>query len=135
MSELLRLKVSPKGQITLPKRVRASLSIKDYVYLEIKGNKAVLKPVSFVDEFEDMVVRELKYDGYSAEQIEEILPEKKKKLSQAILEELKGQGEEIAVQSSRKKNTEAKFESALSSESALEKDWLLPEEEEAWSHL
>ena len=135
MSELLRLKVSPKGQITLPKRVRASLSIKDYVYLEIKGDKAVLKPVSFVDEFEDMVVRELKYDGYSAEQIEEILPEKKKKLSQAILEELKGQGEEIAVQSSRKKNTEAKFESALSSESALEKDWLLPEEEEAWSHL
>ena len=82
-----------------------------------------------------MVVRELKYDGYSAEQIEEILPEKKKKLSQAILEELKGQGEEIAVQSSRKKNTEAKFETALSSESALEKDWLLPEEEEAWSHL
>ena len=134
MSELLRLKVSPKGQITLPKRVRTSLSIKDYVYLEIKGNKAVLKPVSFVDEFEDMVVRELKYDGYSAEQIEEILPEKKKKLSQAILEELKGQGEEIAVQSSRKKNTEAKFETALSSESALEKDWLLPEEEEAWSH-
>lgn len=135
MSELLRLKVSPKGQITLPKRVRASLSIKDYVYLEIKGDKAVLKPVSVIDEFEDMVVRDLRYGGYSAEQIEEILPEKKKMLSQAILEELKGQGEEIAVQSPRKKNAEAKFGTALSSESALEKDWLLPEEEEAWSHL
>lgn len=28
-----------------------------------------------------------------------------------------------------------KFETALLSESALSKDWLLPEEEEAWQHL
>jgi hypothetical protein len=27
------------------------------------------------------------------------------------------------------------FETALLSESALSKDWLLPEEEEAWQHL
>jgi hypothetical protein len=28
-----------------------------------------------------------------------------------------------------------RFETALLSESALGKDWLLPEEEEAWQHL
>jgi hypothetical protein len=28
-----------------------------------------------------------------------------------------------------------KFESALLSESALQKDWLKPEEDEAWQHL
>jgi hypothetical protein len=31
--------------------------------------------------------------------------------------------------------TQEKFETALLSESSLAKDWLLPEEEDAWQHL
>ncbi len=94
MGEVLKLKVSPKGQITLPKRVRKDMEIKDYVYLEVKGNRAMLKPVSFEEEFEDLIVREMEHEGYSEAQIKEMLPEKKKNLSQAILEELESRKQE-----------------------------------------
>lgn len=40
MNEVLKLKVGPKGQVTLPKKVRSKLSIKDYVYLDVKEDKA-----------------------------------------------------------------------------------------------
>jgi len=94
MGEVLKLKVSPKGQITLPKRVRTEMEIKDYIYLEVKGNRALLKPVSFEDEFEDLIVRDLEYEGYSKDQIEEILPEKKKNLSKAIMEKFESRKKE-----------------------------------------
>jgi len=88
MYEVLKLKVSSKGQITLPKRVRTEMEIKDYVYLEVKGDRALMKAVSFAEEFEDLIVRELEHEGYSKDQIEEMLPEKKKLFSKAIMEEL-----------------------------------------------
>ncbi len=94
MGEVLKLKVSPKGQITLPKRVRNEMNIKDYIYLEVKGNRALLKPVSFEEEFEDLIVRELEHEGYSKDQIEGMLPEKKKNLSKAITEELESRKKE-----------------------------------------
>jgi len=94
MGEVLKLKVSPKGQITLPKRVRAEMNIKDYIYLELKGNRAVLKPVSFEEEFEDLIVRELEHEGYSKDQIEEMLIGRKKNLSKAIMEELESRKKE-----------------------------------------
>ncbi len=97
MGELLKLKVSPKGQITLPKRVRKEMVIKDFIYLEVKGNKAILKPVTFEEEFEDLIVRELEYEGYSKVQIDEMLPEKKKDLSKAILEELESRKDEETI--------------------------------------
>jgi len=94
MGEVLKLKVSPKGQITLPKRVRTEMEIKDYIYLEVKGNRALLKPVSFEEEFEDLIVREMEHEGYSKDQIVGMLPEKKKSLSKAIMEELESRKEE-----------------------------------------
>jgi len=94
MGEVLKLKVSSKGQITLPKRVRAEMDIKDYVYLEVKGKRAMLKPVSFEEEFEDLIVRELEHEGYSKDQIVEMLPERKKNLSKAIMEELESRKKE-----------------------------------------
>ncbi|MEW6623054.1 MAG: AbrB/MazE/SpoVT family DNA-binding domain-containing protein [Bacillota bacterium] len=97
MGELLKLKVSPKGQITLPKKVRTNLSIRDYIYLEIKGDKAELKSVSFVDELQELIIRDLKREGYSAKQIQEMLPEKKKQLSKALAEELKKRSKEETV--------------------------------------
>ena len=97
MSEVLKLKVSPKGQITLPKRVRTEMEIKDYIYLEVKGNRALMKPVSFEEEFEDLIVREMEHEGYSKDQIVGMLPEKKKSLSKAIMEELESRKEEDAL--------------------------------------
>ena len=93
MGEVLKLKVSPKGQITLPKRVCKEMNIKDYIYLEVKGNRAMLKPVSFEEEFEDLIFRELEHEGYSKDQIEGMLLEKKN-LSKAIMEELESRKKE-----------------------------------------
>lgn len=97
MGEVLKLKVSPKGQITLPKSVRKDMEIKDYIYLEVKGRRALLKPVSFEDEFDDLIVRELEYEGYSKSKIKEMLPEKKKSLSKAIIEELESRKQEDTI--------------------------------------
>lgn len=97
MSNMLKLKVSPKGQITLPKKLRSDLAIKDYVYLEVKHNRAVLKPVSFADEFDDLIVRDLIHEGYGSEEIVMLLPEKKKELSKAILKEVEDRSKEDVV--------------------------------------
>jgi len=97
MGELLKLKVSPKGQITLPKKVRTNLSIRDYIYLEIKDDKAELKSVSFVDELEELIIRDLKREGYTAKEIQHMLPKKKKQLSKALVEELNERSNEETV--------------------------------------
>ena len=56
--ERLKLKISPKGQIT-PKKVREQLFTGDYVYLNLEKDKAILEPVSFIDEFEDLILRDV----------------------------------------------------------------------------
>jgi len=88
MGELLKLKVSPKGQITLPKKVRTRLSIREYIYLEVKDDKAEIKPVSFTEELEELMVRDLRSEGYGDPEIQEMLPEKMQQLSQELAEEL-----------------------------------------------
>ena len=97
MGEILKLKVSPKGQITLPKKFRDRFFIRNHVYLEIKGNKIELKPVSFEDELEELIISDLKQKRYSAEQINKMLPEKKKQLSKALAEELNERSNEETV--------------------------------------
>ena len=88
MGELLKLKVSPKGQITLPKKVRTRLSIREYIYLEVKDDKAEIKPVSFTEELKELMVRDLRSEGYGDPEIQEMLPEKMQQLSQELAEEL-----------------------------------------------
>ena len=39
------------------------------------------------------------------------------------------------IKSLKKKNTERNFDLAIASESSLKKDWLKPEEDEAWQNL
>jgi len=97
MGEILKLKVSPKGQITLPKKVRDHFFIRNHVYIEIKDNKIELKPVSFEDELEELIIIDLRQKGYSAEQINKMLPEKKKQLSKALAEELSERSSEETI--------------------------------------
>jgi len=97
MNEVLKLKVSPKGQITLPKKVRSKLAIKDYVYLEVKEDKAELKSLSLLDELEDLILNDLKSEGYSDEEIKKMLPQKKKELAQALRDELNERAKEDTV--------------------------------------
>jgi AbrB family looped-hinge helix DNA binding protein len=97
MGELLKLKVSPKGQITLPKKVRNDLKIRDYIYLEIKDDKAEIKSVSLTDELEELIISDLKREGYAAAQIKSLLPEKKAQLAKALAHELHKRSREDTV--------------------------------------
>ena len=45
------LKVSPKGQVTFPKKLREALEVKDRIEIEIKDRKAIVrKPESVTDD-------------------------------------------------------------------------------------
>lgn len=45
------LKVSPKGQVTFPKKLRDALEVKDLIEVEIKDRKAIVrKPESVTDD-------------------------------------------------------------------------------------
>ncbi|MHB1420183.1 MAG: AbrB/MazE/SpoVT family DNA-binding domain-containing protein [Bacillota bacterium] len=87
--ERLKLKVSPKGQITLPKILRQKLSIGNYVYLNVDQDKVVLEPVSLADEFDDMIVKEVRKEGYNGEEAIAKIKEKKRALLKALDSELK----------------------------------------------
>ena len=89
MSERLRLKISPKGQITIPRRLREDYFPGDYVYLSLENNRAVLEPVSFIDEFGDLIARDVAREGYTGSEAVERIQEKKKVLLKALDEELR----------------------------------------------
>jgi len=97
VSEILKLKVSPKGQITLPKKIRAALAIEDYVYLEIKENKAELKPVSFVEEMKELLIKDLQREGYSDKELQKEIDEKLPKMLETLKNELNKKSEEETV--------------------------------------
>jgi AbrB family looped-hinge helix DNA binding protein len=86
--ERLKLKISPKGQITLPKKVREQLFTGDYVYLNLKKDRAILEPVSFIDEFEDLILRDVQKEGHAAEEEAEEVKKRKLNLLKALREEL-----------------------------------------------
>ncbi|MHB1127179.1 MAG: AbrB/MazE/SpoVT family DNA-binding domain-containing protein [Bacillota bacterium] len=87
--ERLKLKVSPKGQITLPRKLIQKLSIGSYVYLNIDVDKVVLEPASFIDEFDDLIVREVSKKGYTGEEAVAKAKEKKREIIKALDQELK----------------------------------------------
>ncbi|MCR6546998.1 AbrB/MazE/SpoVT family DNA-binding domain-containing protein [Dehalobacterium formicoaceticum] len=84
----LKLKVSPKGQITLPKKIRQDLRISDYVYLEINGEKAYLKPTGFLDDLNSIIAKEVKAEGFEGKEAEAKILEKKKLLVKNLKQEL-----------------------------------------------
>lgn len=53
--------------------------------------------MSLIDELEDLIVKDLKSEDYSAEQINKMLPQKKKELAQALSEELKERAKEDTI--------------------------------------
>ncbi len=86
--ERLKLKISSKGQITLPKKVREQLFTGDYLYLNLENDRAILEPVSFIDEFEDLILRDVQKEGYAAEEEAVMVRERKLELFKALQQEL-----------------------------------------------
>jgi AbrB family looped-hinge helix DNA binding protein len=88
LTSRLRLKVSPKGQITLPKKVRQDLKISNYVYLRIDGEKAVLEPAGLLDELTSIIAKEVRAEGYFGEEANARIAEKKMQLVENLKHEL-----------------------------------------------
>lgn len=89
MSERLRLKISPKGQITIPRRLRENLFSGDYVYLSLDKDRAVLEPVTFIEELDDLIARDVAKEGYAGGEAAEKVRERKRTLLKTLEEELR----------------------------------------------
>lgn len=65
------LKVSPKGQVTLPKKLREAIEVKDLIEVEVKDRKAIVrKPESVTD---DLAGCFKKYSRKKKISVEEVL--------------------------------------------------------------
>jgi len=93
----LKLKVSPKGQITLPKKIRQDLKFSEYVYLEVDGAKVILEPAGLLDELNSIIAKEVRAEGYEGEEARVRIAEKKKQLVKNLKQELDERNKEDVI--------------------------------------
>lgn len=93
--------VNERGQITLPKELRELVKInpRDNLKIEVdEQGRLILFKKDLLDDLEDLIKRDLLNEGYSEEYFIEKIPERKKKLAQAlmkIVEESEQQYEQV----------------------------------------
>jgi len=73
-------KVTAAGQLTLPKKIRKALGLKerDYVEVALVGRTAVIRRLREEEEFLDSITRKVKKTGLTRARLEQILHEVKK---------------------------------------------------------
>lgn len=82
------VKVNDRGQIVIPKLVRDHFGIKSSLRMVVTDDKITLSPMTLIDEFDDLILKELQAEGTAAEELEEKLLERKKQITKIYLEEL-----------------------------------------------
>jgi len=81
-----RIKVSSKRQITIPKDYCEKLKIGKQVEIYLDGNRICIEPVNDFYNFAELILADLKKEGYSGDELEAKLLEMKSKLEAAFLE-------------------------------------------------
>src|SRR5207245_10432231 len=73
-------KVTAAGQLTLPKKIRQALGLKerDYVEVALVGRTAVIRRLREEEEFLESIPRKVKKTGLTRARLEQILQEVKK---------------------------------------------------------
>jgi len=73
-------KVTAAGQLTLPKKIRKALGLKerDYVEVALVGRTAIIRRLREDEEFLDSITRKVKKTGLTRARLEQILHEVKK---------------------------------------------------------
>ena len=73
-------KVTAAGQLTLPKKIRKALGLKerDYVEVALVGRTAVIRRLRGEEDFLDTITRNVKKSGLTRARLEQILDEVKK---------------------------------------------------------
>ncbi|MHB1684653.1 MAG: AbrB/MazE/SpoVT family DNA-binding domain-containing protein [Bacilli bacterium] len=82
------VKVNDRGQIVIPKQVRDQFGIRSSLRMLVTDDGITLSPTTLLDEFDDLIVKDLNAKGISSEQFEEKLLERKKQITKLYLEEL-----------------------------------------------
>lgn len=82
------VKVNDRGQIVIPKQVRDHFGIKSSLRMLVTDEGITLSPVTLLDEFDDLILKELQAEGTPSEQLDEKLLERKKQITKMYLEEL-----------------------------------------------
>jgi AbrB family looped-hinge helix DNA binding protein len=80
--------ISSKGQITIPKEVRDRFKLRGKIIIVVDGNEVRLEAKSLLDEFDDLIIKDLKTEGVSNEMLAPRLAKRKKELAEYILKEL-----------------------------------------------
>jgi len=73
-------KVTAAGQLTLPKKIRKALGLKerDYVEVALVGRTAVIRRLRGEEDFLDTITRNVKKSGLTRARLKQILDEVKK---------------------------------------------------------
>ncbi|MCC3358203.1 AbrB/MazE/SpoVT family DNA-binding domain-containing protein [Bacillus sp. REN16] len=85
---LYDVQINDRGQITIPKELRETVNLKAHDRLKLSINtdgRIILYKSDFFDDVEDLIRKDLKNEGLTAEQIEKDLPGRKKELGKALL--------------------------------------------------
>jgi len=61
----------------------------DYVYLSLEDDRAILEPVSLIEEFDDLIARDVEREGYTGSDVAAKVKEKKLLLLKALDDELR----------------------------------------------
>ena len=82
------IKVNDRGQIVIPKQVRVQFGIRSSLRMLVTDDGITLSPTTLLDEFDELILKDLNAEGISSEQLEEKLLERKKQITKKYLEEL-----------------------------------------------
>lgn len=82
------VRVNDRGQMVIPKLVRDHFGIKSSLRMVVTDDKITLAPMTLLDEFDDLILRELQAEGTTDEELDRKLLERKKQITKVYLEEL-----------------------------------------------
>lgn len=84
---MAKSQVNDRGQITIPKDIRDKMELyqKDNVEIKLDSQgRLIITKQDFFDDVLDLIVRELKQEGYEAEELKQMIPVRKHQLSKAL---------------------------------------------------
>ena len=80
-----RVSVSSKRQITIPKEYFDALEIDDEVYIELVGNKLVVKPVIYgAEDFSEEILRDVVREGFEGYELIQEFKHRKSQVKPAL---------------------------------------------------
>lgn len=84
---MVKTQVNDRGQITIPKELRDKIQLhhKDNVDIELdEEGRLIVTKRDFFDDVADLIIRDLKQEGYEGKELQKMIPVRKQQLSKAL---------------------------------------------------